>query len=302
MDNSYKDQLYNLGRTMKYLFMEIDHIKISQGKILSELNKKKNSKNIQDYEFKIFSQWGEDGIIQKIIDSIEIKNKTFIEFGVGDFFESNCRFLMMHNNWSGFVIDSSEKMIEMLKKAYFYWKYNLKSINAFIYKENINNLLLKSEFNFDLGLLSIDIDGNDYYILEAISQYKPRILVVEYNSLFGSKRNISIPYTPDFNRTKANSSNLYFGASLGAITYIAKKKGYILVGSNSSGVNAFYVRKDLMNKKLKEKSVKEAYTISKFRESRDKSGRLSYLTEEKRLKAIKGTEVFNVINKKKEIL
>ena len=302
MDNSYKDQLYNLGKTMKYLFMEIDHIKISQGKILSELNKKKNSKNIQDYEFKIFSQWGEDGIIQKIIDSIEIKNKTFIEFGVGNFLESNCRFLMMHNNWSGFVIDSSEKMIEMLKKTYFYWKYNLKSINAFIYKENINNLLLKSEFNFDLGLLSIDIDGNDYYILEAISQYKPRILVVEYNSLFGSKRNISIPYTPDFNRTKANYSNLYFGASLGAITYIAKKKGYILVGSNSSGVNAFYVRKDLMNKKLNEKSVKEAYTISKLRESRDESGKLSYLAEEKRLKAIKGTEVFNVINKKKEIL
>ena len=302
MDNSYKDQLYNLERTMKYLFMEIDHIKISQGKILSELNKKKNSKNIQDYEFKIFSQWGEDGIIQKIIDSIEIKNKTFIEFGVGNFLESNCRFLMMHNNWSGFVIDSSEKMIEMLKKTYFYWKYNLKSINAFIYKENINNLLLKSEFDFDLGLLSIDIDGNDYYILEAISQYKPRILVVEYNSLFGSKRNISIPYTPDFNRTKANYSNLYFGASLGAITYIAKKKGYILVGSNSSGVNAFYVRKDLMNKKLNEKSVKEAYTISKLRESRDESGKLSYLAEEKRLKAIKGTEVFNVINKKKEIL
>ena len=139
---------------------------------------------------------------------------------------------MMHNNWSGFVIDSSEKMIEMLKRAYFYWKYNLKSINAFIYKENINNLLSKSVFDFDLGLLSIDIDGNDYYILEAINQYKPRILVVEYNSLFGSKRNISIPYTHNFNRTKANNSNLYFGASLGAITYIAKKKGYIFVVCN----------------------------------------------------------------------
>ena len=226
MDNSYKDQLYHLGTMMKHLYMELDHIKISQGKLLSELNKKKISKNIQDYEFKIFSQWGEDGIIQKIIDSIEIKNKTFIEFGVGDFFVSNCRFLMMHDNWSGFVIDSSEKTIEVLKKAYFYWKYNLKLINAFIYKENINNLLLKSEFDFDLGLLSIDIDGNDYYILEAINQYKPRILVVEYNSLFGSKRNISIPYIADFNRTKAHYSNLYFGASLRAITYIAKKRLY----------------------------------------------------------------------------
>ena len=151
MDNIYKDQLYQLSSMMRHLIMEFDSIKISQGKVLSKLNKNKISKNIQDYEFKIFSQWGEDGIIQKIIDSIEIKNKTFIEFGVGDFFESNCRFLMMHNNWSGFVIDSSEKMIEMLKRAYFYWKYNLKSNNAFIYKENINNLLLKSEFDFDLG-------------------------------------------------------------------------------------------------------------------------------------------------------
>ena len=117
MDNIYKDQLYQLSSMMRHLIMEFDSIKISQGKVLSKLNKNKISKDIQDYEFKIFSQWGEDGIIQKIIDSIEIKNKTFIEFGVGNFLESNCRFLMMHNNWSGFVIDSSEKMIEMLKKA-----------------------------------------------------------------------------------------------------------------------------------------------------------------------------------------
>ena len=150
--------------------MEFDSIKISQGKVLSKLNKNKISKNIQDYEFKIFSQWGEDGIIQKIIDSIEIKNKTFIEFGIGNFFESNCRFLMMHDNWSGFVIDSSEKTIEVLKKAYFYWKYNLKLINAFIYKENINNLLLKSEFDFDLGLLSIDIDGNEGWMHKSLLQ------------------------------------------------------------------------------------------------------------------------------------
>ena len=302
MDNIYKDQLYQLSSMMRHLIMEIDSIKISQGKVLSKLNKNKISKDIQDYEFKIFSQWGEDGIIQKIIDSIEIKNKTFIEFGIGNFFESNCRFLMMHDNWSGFVIDSSKELIEVLKKSYFYWKYNLKSTNAFIHKENINNLLLKSEFDFDLGLLSIDIDGNDYYILEAINQYKPRILVVEYNSLFGSKRNISIPYIADFNRTKAHYSNLYFGASLRAITYIAKKKGYILVGCDSSGVNAFYIRKDLMNKKLKKKSVEEAYTFSKFRESRDENGQLNYLEEKKRLKIIKGTQVFNVINKKKEVL
>ena len=133
--------------TIKSAFSEeIDKDLVLKAKSLSFKNKKlKKIKNLSEVEFQVFSQWGEDGIIQKIIDTIEIKNKTFIEFGVGDFFVSNCRFLMMHDNWSGFVIDSSEKTIEVLKKAYFYWKYNLKLINAFIYKENINNLLLKSD-------------------------------------------------------------------------------------------------------------------------------------------------------------
>ena len=299
MDKLDKDQLFQLRLMMSHLIVEFDNLKISQGKILSELNIKKNSKNIEDYEFKIFSQWGEDGIIQKIINSIEIKNNTFIEFGVGDFFESNCRFLMMNNNWSGLVIDSSKQAIDRLRKSYFYWRYNLKSINAFIDKENINKLLLGSGFDFDLGLLSIDMDGNDYFILESIEKYKPRILVIEYNSLFGSKRSISVPYSSEFDRTKAHYSNLYFGASLGAITHIAKKKNYALVGTNSSGVNAFYVRKDLINKKLKEKSVEEVYTLSKFRESRDEKGQLSYLAQEKRFETIRGMKVFNVISKKK---
>ena len=134
----------------------------------------------------------------------------------------------------------------------------LKAINFYekvlsIEKKNEKTLNNIAYAYFLLG----DYNRSENYILEAISQYKPRILVVEYNSLFGSKRNISIPYTPDFNRTKANYSNLYFGASLGAITYIAKKKGYILVGSNSSGVNAFYVRKDLMKKSILRKVKSE---------------------------------------------
>ena len=130
MDKLDKDQLFQLRLMMSHLIVEFDNLKISQGKIFSELNIKKNSINIEDYEFKIFSQWGEDGIIQKIINSIEIKNNTFIEFGVGDFYESNCRYLMMNNNWSGLVIDSSKQAIDMLRKSYFYWRYNLKSIKA----------------------------------------------------------------------------------------------------------------------------------------------------------------------------
>jgi hypothetical protein len=97
-----------------------DEVKINQGRILSSLNGSKSTNNLKDYEFKVFSQFGEDGIIQYLTKSIEIKNKTFIEFGVADFIESNCRFLLMKDDWKGFVIDGSKSNIQRLKNSYFY--------------------------------------------------------------------------------------------------------------------------------------------------------------------------------------
>lgn len=273
---------------------KFDEIKINQGLILSMLNAGKLSKNIRDYEFKVFSQWGEDGIIQHLARVVEIKNKTFIEFGVEDFMESNCRFLMMKDGWQGFVIDGAPSNIARLRESYFYWKYGVEARAAFVTAENINDLLAESGFEADLGILSIDLDGNDYYVLEAISFFQPRILICEYNPVFGPDRKISIPYRPDFNRTAAHHSNLYWGASLSAMTHIADKKGYSLVGTNSAGNNAFYVRKDLLNDKLEVLSVRDAYTPSNFRESRDKDGNLTHLSAGRKLEAIKGLPVIEV--------
>lgn len=121
----FKTQKTTQNPAPEISLIDIEQIKINQGQILTELYKNKKSLNIQDYEFKVFSQWGEDGIIQHLVNTIEIKNKTFIEFGVEDFFESNCRFLLMNNNWSGFVLDGNPNNIEKLKSSYFYWKYNL---------------------------------------------------------------------------------------------------------------------------------------------------------------------------------
>jgi hypothetical protein len=112
----FKQILLTAGR----LNQKLDEIKINQGLILSELNKNKKSKNIQDYEFKIFSQWGEDGIIQHLTNIVPINNKTFIEFGVEDFLESNCRFLLMKDNLKGYVIDGSKSNIQKLKNSYYY--------------------------------------------------------------------------------------------------------------------------------------------------------------------------------------
>jgi hypothetical protein len=272
----------------------MDEIKLNQGMILSVLNQTKNSKFLQDYSFKIFSQWGEDGIIQHLISSVDIKNKTFIEFGVEDFFESNCRFLLIKDDWKGFVIDGATQNIERLKNSYFFWKHQIDAVDAFITKENINDLLEKSGFDKDLGILSIDLDGNDYFILETISYFTPRILICEYNPVFGPTRKISIPYQADFNRSNGHYSNLYWGASLSAMTMAAEKKGYILVGTNKAGCNAFYVRKDLMNEKLEALTAEAAFTQSSYRESRDHNGQLNYIASDKRLEVIRGLPVLNV--------
>ena len=105
--------------TISTINERFDEVKINQGIILSSLNESKATSNLKEYEFKVFSQWGEDGIIQHLTKSIEIKNKTFIEFGVEDFFESNCRFLLMKDDWKGFVIDGSKSNIQRLKNSYF---------------------------------------------------------------------------------------------------------------------------------------------------------------------------------------
>lgn len=294
-----------IEHTLRMFFrmnIEFDQIKFNQGLILSELGCRKKFDILSDHEFRVYSQWGEDGIIQHLVRSIEIKNKTFIEFGVEDFHESNCRFLMQKNDWKGFVIDGSERNIRRLKSSHFYWKHHLLAMKGFVSRENINGFLVQSGFDEDLGILSIDLDGVDYFIFESIVSHRPRILIMEYNSVFGSEKKISVPYRPDFFRTKAHYSNLYFGASLPALNYLAEKKGYALVGGNSAGCNAFFVRQDLLNDIVRKVSVAEAYRPSNYRESRNFHGQLDWLAGEERSRAIRGLPVLNVETREIEYL
>lgn len=276
---------------------------LAMGSLLSNQQYIINSTNFNDFEFKIFSQWGDDGLIQYLIKNIEIKNRCFIEFGTGDYTESNTRFLMMHNNWSGFIIDADPRAIIRVRNSYWYWKYDLKHKTAFINKDNINDLLALSGFD-NVGIVHIDLDGNDYHIFEAIdlSVINPSIVILEYNSFFGNKRCISIPYDPLFERRKAHYSLLYWGASLPALVYLATKRGYSLVGCNSAGNNAYFVKNDLFNKVVKPKDVKDAYQESKFRESRNEDRSSSFLDREKGVNLIKGLPIQNVVTGAKETL
>lgn len=279
-----------------------DQIKMNQGKILSHLNRARTSRRLQDYEFKVFSQWGEDGIIQRLIDVVKLEDRTFIEFGVEDFYESNCRFLMMNDNFRGFVMDGSTDNAEACQKSYFFWKHELRMRQAFITRDNVNDLLAESGFGPELAILSIDLDGVDYWVTEAIRGFSPRILIHEYNALFGGERKISVPYDPQFQRGEKHFSHLYWGASLGALTHLAEQRGYTLVGTNSACCNAFYVRSDLMSDKLEALSAEQAYEPSKYRESRDAAGGLTYATGAERQKLIAGLPVINVVTGAEEVL
>jgi hypothetical protein len=265
------------------------------GSMLSKQQCSMNSKNINDYEFKIFSQFGDDGIIQYLIKNIAIENDIFIEFGVENYLESNTRFLMMNNNWSGFVMDSSEEAMNSLKKQDWYWRYNLTHKVAFIDKNNVNELLANTSFS-NIGLLHIDLDGNDYHILSEIDLLKlnPAILIMEYNSVFGIERAITVPYREDFSRTRAHYTNLFWGASLAALNYAASSKGYSLIGCNIAGNNAYFIRNNILNENIRAVSVIEAYKESKYRESRNQDYSLSFLAGKEKSEIIKGLEVINV--------
>lgn len=207
--------------------------------------------------------------------------KNFIEFGVEDYRESNTRFLLQIKNWAGLVIDGSTDNINDIKSQSIYWRHNLTAINAFLDKDNINEVINRAGFAGEIGLLSIDIDGNDYWVWQNLSIVNPAIVVVEYNALFGDIHELTVPYDSKFDRTKAHFSNLYFGASLRALISLGSKKGYRFIGTTSTGVNAFFIRTDLAQHV--EKSIQNNYAFpSSFREARCEKGVLQYPDRNKR--------------------
>ena len=290
----------NFLQKVKFKFQQLDKIDSEQQQLKLILHKLQQSigrienrqidsftkTSIFDNEFRVFSQWGEDGIIQYLIKNVNISCKIFIEFGVQNYTESNTRFLLINNNWSGLVIDGGSEEIAYIKNDPIYWQYNLKAINSFITKENINKIFLDNGIQGEIGLLSVDIDGNDYWVWQAINSVNPAIVVSEYNFRFGASRAVTVPYDAGFIRTKAHHSNIYYGASLKSLCILANKKGYSFVGCNSAGNNAFFVRNDLKPDSLKALTSEEGYIPAQFRESRDELGSLLYLSLEEEQKIL----------------
>lgn len=284
------------GRQFASSLRQIENMMILQGRALSLQNADRAPLvNLQDAEFKVFSQYGEDGILQYLIHETGLtrEEQVFVEFGVQDYLESNTRFLLQGDHWRGLIIDGSKEYMESVRRSDLYWRNDITAVDAWIDRDNINQLIGDAGFHGDIGILSVDIDGNDYWIWEKIDVVNPVIVVAEWNSVFGPNHAVSIPYARDFDRATAHYSCLYWGASMRAFEELGARKGYVLVGSNRVGNNIFFVRRDRLGR-LKGLSTREAYVISRFRDSRDANGQLNFLSGDRRYDEIKNLPVVEV--------
>ncbi|SOC16733.1 hypothetical protein [Thalassospira xiamenensis] len=294
-----KNRVYKvLVSSQHQLNDKTEHLLILNSQILSHKNAfLEKITSLRDLEFSVYSQWGEDGIIDWIVNQIPDIPKSFVEFGVENYLESNTRYLLKVHNWSGLVIDGSIENIKFINNDSIYWRHDLTAINSFITKGNINDLISSKFSKKEIGLLSIDLDGNDYWIWDQIDAVNPTIIICEYNAVFGDTNRITVPYKDDFTRKNSHFSNLYFGTSLPALIHLAEEKGYTFLGTNSSGCNAFFVINDAAHYVLGKIKGPVSFP-SKFREAQNEFGELLYLAGIERFEKIKHMDVFDLETKK----
>jgi len=306
-------KLRTLWRTHNEMVQKVDSIyntissdlkspKVNLGQIQSYLNNQRASiGRLDEVEFQIFSQFGDDGIIQYLVNKLDIPNKVFIEFGVENYKEANTRFLLINNKWSGLVMDGSKQNTDFIGRDALCWSNDLHVTHSFITAENINELIsdfLSKGYPSEIGILSVDIDGNDYYVWKKIDVINPVIVICEYNAIFGDQKALTIPYDPDFYRFK-NDHTPFYGASLKCLCILAEQKGYHLIGCNGNGNNAYFIRKDKIGN-FKPLTCEDGFVEAAYREFFDDSGVRVY--GKKRFDLIKGKKALNIETNELEVI
>jgi hypothetical protein len=188
--------------------------------------------------FRISSQNQEDGLTLALLDEVGATCRRFVEIGSG-LSGGNSGFLARECGWSGLMVDGhADHMVQVARRFP-----TVKAVAAWVTRENINELITANDAAGDVDLFSLDLDGCDYWIWEAMTACTSRIVILEYNSMFGAERSVTIPYDAKFDRHRYHTT--YYGASLTALVRLSARKGYRLVAVEPNGVNAFFVRNDL---------------------------------------------------------
>lgn len=210
-------------------------------------------------EFAVFSQNGEDGILLSLLNQIEPPPMSFAEIGVEHGRECNTAILGFVLGWDGLWVEAdplSAAAAQRLVRRMLKDRTNRIEVRCVtVTPDNIDSLLGRNE----LGVLSIDVDGLDYWLWRAVSAPRPRVVVIEYNASLGPEAALTVPYQPDFRASTAHWSGYYHGASLAALEKLGREKGYSLVAVCSAGVNAFFVREDVRPPGLPPRRAHEVY-------------------------------------------
>ena len=278
---------------------------IGSSHILNIRNKYNNIKNLNDLDYKIFSQNGEDGIIDYLLRSLNIYKPNFIEIGTGDYTESNTRFLFESSSPRGLIIDCIKDFQDIVKENLKLWKGDLTIEESFVDSDNILKILKKNNFDKNIDLFSLDIDGIDYWIIEKLPNNFSKIAVLEYNPIFGFELEVSVPNSKKFNRSEYHYSNLCYGMSLKALIKLMSLKGFYFVGSNLLRNNAFFISNQFSKEKffpsLKVSPLFE-HVECNIRESRDKNYNLNYLKGKKKIEEIKECKIVDLSDQQNKIV
>lgn len=196
--------------------------------------------DLTPFELKVFSQNGEDGVIGEVLRRIGPGSRTFAEFGIGAGVEGNCVFLSQVLRWPGVFLEGDPGSYARLASRFAH-EPRVAAVQAYVTPDTIDSLLGGAGVDPEPAVLSIDVDGNDYYLWEALHSIRPRLLVIEYNAALDPLARAVQPYSP-----AGPDGTGFFGASLGALEALGARKGYRLVHTELAGVNAFFVREDLL--------------------------------------------------------
>lgn len=233
-----------------------------------DLQRQGNLPKIEDTGFRVFSQYEEDGKLLFILSIIGMQNKTFVEIGSDDGINSNCANLALNFGYGGLFLDGNLRSIKRGQRFYgkypHPWMHVPKFKCAKVTAENINNLVKDAGLEGDIDVLSIDIDGNDYWVWNALEQVNPNIVIIETHVEFGM-RNIVVPYDPEY--FFPGKHPVYHGASPIAMVNLAKKKGYRLVGANDLGFNFIFLKNGLADQDIPEVSVESVLQHPSVKES-----------------------------------
>jgi len=202
-----------------------------------------------DIEFRNYSQNGEDGILWYIFSLVGTRNKECVEICAGSGQQCNCANLIIDHGWTGLLFDGNEELIrlgnEFYKAGPDTFVYPPRLVHAWVTAENVNTLIASNGIQGEIDLLSLDIDGVDYWLWDAIDVISPRVVVAEIQAIWGCDKSVTVPYSPDFKAEFCNGFGIYSGASLPAFVKLGKKKGYRLIGCQRYGFNAFFLREDV---------------------------------------------------------